>query len=66
MPAKKEEPIFKLPPEMKARLETASADIDKAQKAIEIMKSLGMDTTEIQDKLNWAKTVRETLIKEFG
>jgi hypothetical protein len=66
MPAKKEEPIFKLPPEMKARLDTASTDIEKAQKAIEIMKSLGMDTTEIQDKLNWAKTVRETLLKEFG
>jgi len=66
MPAKKEEPIFKLPAEMKARLETTNTDIEKAQKAIEVMKSLGMDVSEMQDKLNWAKQVRETLLKEFG
>jgi hypothetical protein len=66
MVTKKDEPIFKLPAEMKSRLDTANTDIEKAQKAIDVMKSLGMDVTEMQDKLNWAKQVRTTLIKEFG
>jgi hypothetical protein len=51
---------------MKARMETANTDIEKAQKAIDVMKSLGMDVKEMQDKIDWARQVRETLLKEFS
>uniref|UniRef100_A0A6H1ZNV6 Uncharacterized protein n=1 Tax=viral metagenome TaxID=1070528 RepID=A0A6H1ZNV6_9ZZZZ len=65
MAVPKTEPLFKLPEDMKKRMETANVDMDKAQKAIDTMKSLGMDVKEMQEKLDWAKQVRETLLKEF-
>jgi len=66
MAVKKEEPIFKLPKEMTDRMQQGSEDIAKAQKAIDVMKSIGMDVTELQEKLDWSKKVRETLLKEFS
>ncbi len=65
MAAPKVEPLFKLPPEMIKRMESANIDMDKAQKALDVMKSLDMDVRELQDKLDWAKNVRITLLKEF-
>lgn len=66
MAAPREAPLFKLPPEMKARMEAGNVDIEKAQKAIAVMKSLGMDVRELEDKLAWADNVRKTLLKEFA
>ncbi len=65
-PAKKEAPAFTLPKEMQERMTKGKEDIDKAQKAIDVMKTLGMDVKEIQEKLDWVKNVRETLLKEFS
>ena len=61
----KVEPLFKLPPDVQKRLTDQKTDIDKARRAIEVMKSLGMDTKELEDKIDWAAKVRETLLKEF-
>uniref|UniRef100_A0A6H1ZP69 Uncharacterized protein n=1 Tax=viral metagenome TaxID=1070528 RepID=A0A6H1ZP69_9ZZZZ len=66
MAEKKVEPIFKLPPEMIARMKTTGEDIDKAEKAVKVMKDLGMDVAEMEERLTWAKKVRETLLKEFA
>jgi len=66
MAAPKEAPLFKLPPEMTSRLTGLQSDIDKSRKAIAVMKELGMDTRELEDKLTWAETVRKTLLREFA
>ena len=66
MAAPKTPPTFTLPKEMLDRMAKGKEDMDKAQKAIDVMKSLGMDVKELQDKLDWAKSVRETLLKEFA
>lgn len=62
----KEEPLFKLPKEVTDRLKTQEPDIVKARKMIETMKALGMDTKEMEEKLDWAEKVRTTLLKEFA
>jgi len=65
MAAPKEQPLFTLPKEVQAKLVAQETDIAKARKAIEVMKSLGMDVKDIEDKLAWADNVRATLLKEF-
>lgn len=59
------EPVLKLPPEMKVRLETMRSDVKRARHGIKVMKELGIDTVDIESKLDWADTVRKTLLKEF-
>ena len=66
MPEKKFRTIIKLPPEQKTKLEAAKEDIEKAEHAIAVLEKLGIDTTEIKAKLEWAKIARETILREFG
>lgn len=65
MVEKKIDPVVKLPPEMKKRLEDSEDDLARAEHGIEVMAKLGMDTKELKEKLEWSKTVRATLLKEF-
>lgn len=54
-----------LPPEMKDHLESLGSDIEKSEASIEVLQRLGMDTKAIEEKLDWAKDVRKTLLSEF-
>lgn len=65
MAAPKETPLFVLPKDVQARLTAQETDISKARKAMEVMKSLGMDVADIEEKLKWAENVRSTLLREF-
>lgn len=65
MVEEKLEPVLKLPAEMKERLETMKGDVRRARHGIKVMKELGVDTTEIEEKLEWADKVRATLLTEF-
>ena len=66
MVAKKVMPIIALTPAMKKRLEDSKADIDTAEASVKILKDLGMDTKDMDEKIAWSKQVRETLLKEFA
>lgn len=57
--------IIRLSPEAKRRLTDLDADIEAADKAVEVLKSLGMDVTPIEEKIAWSKDVRKTLLTEF-
>lgn len=59
-------PVIKLTTEMKTRLEGTTPDIERAQHAIDVLKKIGMDTTELEDKLRWAKETKDILLREFG
>lgn len=65
MVEEKPEPVLTLPPEMKDRLTALRADVRKARHGIKVMKELGMDVADIEGKLDWAESVRTTLLKEF-
>jgi len=66
MAAPRTDQAIKLPPEMTTRLTGMQPDIDRAKKALAVMKELGMDTKELEDKLLWAENVKKTLLKEFA
>lgn len=66
MAEKMPRPVIKLTTEMKARLEGTTADIERAQHAIDVLKKIGMDTAELEDKLRWARETKDILLKEFG
>jgi len=65
MVTKKVMPIIALTPAMKKRLEDSKADIETAEASVKILKDLGMDTKDMDEKIAWSKQVRETLLKEF-
>lgn len=56
----------KLPTKTKAELEAVKEDFESIKRAIGVMEELGVDVTEIKEKMDWAAKVRETLLKEFG
>ena len=57
--------IAKLSPEMKARLTNMESEIKGAEKAIEVIKGLGLDVGPLEEKISWAKDVRKALLTEF-
>jgi hypothetical protein len=58
-------PLFKLPKEVQDRLKALEPDITQARKILETMKGLGMDTKELEERLDWSEKVKLTLLKEF-
>ena len=66
MVVKKERPVVRLTPEMKADLEKADDDLKDAERSIQAVESLGLDVTDLKDKIAWARKARETLLKEFS
>ena len=63
-----DEPIinrFKLPDEVRRSMEKEAPEIAKADQALDVMRKLGMDVSELEDKLNWAKNIRKTMLEEF-
>ena len=65
MVEEKPEAVLTLPPEMRDRLTGLRSDVKKARHGIKVMKEMGMDTSMIEEKLDWAEKVRTTLLKEF-
>lgn len=66
MVVKKERPVVRLTPEMKVDLEKADDDLKDAERSIQAVESLGLDVTDLKDKIAWARKARETLLKEFS
>lgn len=57
---------YRLPSETKARMTQAQDDIAKAEHMAAVLKEVGMDTTELEEKLSWVKKTRAILLREFG
>lgn len=56
---------FKLPAAVKTQLEAMNTQIQQAENSLNSMAKMGMDTKELADKLQWAKSMREMLLKDF-
>jgi hypothetical protein len=59
-------PAIKLPPEMKTRLTNLEGEIASAEAGMASLKRMGLDTTMLEERLEWAKMVRKTLLTDFG
>lgn len=67
MPEKKELPKtpIKIPKDIADKLRAQAPEIESARHGLAVLKKLGLDTKEVEDKLTWAEEVRTTLLKEF-
>lgn len=65
MAEKKLEPILKLTPEVRKRMEGLAEDIKRAEHGVEVMKELGMDTKILEGRIAWAKKARTIMLREF-
>jgi len=61
----KKKRIIDLPAATIARLKTGGEELDMAQRQVDLLKKIGMDTTALQEKLDWSKMVRKELLEEF-
>jgi len=58
--------VVKLSPEHKDKMIRAKEDIERTEHAVSVLKELGMDTKELEEKMAWVKKTREILLREFG
>jgi hypothetical protein len=56
----------KLPADIKQQLEEQGPFVETAKKQIQTLKKLGIDTKQMEEKLEWAEEARKTLLSEFG
>lgn len=59
-------PTIELPKEQLEQIDNLAADIERADREIAALKKLGIGVAALEDRLNWAKEVRTTLLTEFG
>lgn len=59
-------PLFQMPDAMKKQLTDLKTQIGQAQASIAALKKIGMDTSMIEDKLDWAEEARKTLLNTFS
>jgi hypothetical protein len=59
------DPLASLTKEAREELEKLGADIDKAEKEMETFEELGVDTSRLRDKINWARKARDLMLKNF-
>ena len=57
---------IKLPAAMVKELKAQEVGVVSARRDIQTLKKLGLETKELEDKLNWAEEARKTLLKEFS
>jgi hypothetical protein len=55
-----------LPADIKQQLEEQGPFVETAKKQIQTLKKLGIDTKQMEEKLEWAEEARKTLLSEFG
>jgi hypothetical protein len=57
---------IKLPVEMRENIKSLQPSLAQAKLSIASLKKLGMDTTELEEKLAWGEKTIDVLLSEFG
>ena len=63
---KKKIPPVVLTPDMKQRLKELEEDQARVAHTIGVLEEVGLDVSDLKDKFEWSKKMRETLLKNFG
>lgn len=61
--AEQNRPLFSLSPEMRERFEKFGKDEERVKRQIAALKEIGIDTAPLEEKLEWASRVRQTILK---
>jgi len=65
MPETNKEGVIKLTAEDKKKLQALQSDIERGEKGVAALKEMGIETKDLEEKIEWAKTAREVLLREF-
>jgi len=57
---------FRLPPEVRSRLEAYGPELERAKKEIALMKKMKMDVEEVEAELLLAESRRKIMLENFG
>ena len=59
-------PTFELPQGMIDQMENVAVDIAKAERYLEVLKEMKVDVSELEERLEWAKNMRDVMLKNVG
>jgi len=59
-------PTFELPQGMIDQMENVAVDIAKAERYLEVLKEMKVDVHELEERLEWAKNMRDVMLKNVG
>lgn len=58
--------MIQLPADMARELRENQSQIDAAKQAIDALKRMGMDTSELESQIAWAEKTTKILLEEFS
>lgn len=61
----KREPIVKLPAEMLVAIKKAQEDMPQLRKEVDALKRMAMDTTQLDEKLDWVENVSKIMLDTY-
>lgn len=59
-------PLIGLTDEALKELEKMGLDIEESEKDLQAFEELGVDTSRLRDKVEWAKKARKLMLERFG
>lgn len=65
MPTQQKPEKVKIPPEMAKRLKDLTANFATSKQQLAALKKLGIDTKEVEEKLDWAEMAQKVLLEDF-
>ena len=60
------DPLVELKQEAIEHLENVKSSLEEAQKDIDALKEIGIDTSRLQERVNWGLKAREVILKRYG
>ena len=58
--------LFTLSEETLKNLEAIGTELDEAEKGLEAMDELGMDTSRLRERIAWGKKARKVILERFA
>lgn len=65
MPPQQKPEKVKIPPEVAERLKGLTANLANTRKQLKSLNKMGVNTKELEDKLDWAETTQKVLLEDF-
>lgn len=63
---KDDDPLVKLDEETRKHLEEMGSDIEKSEKDLEALEELGIDTSRLKERVEWAKKARDIVLNRLS
>lgn len=66
MPIVEAEPFASLEPETRKHIEALEGELIRARGDLDAMDELGVDTTGLRERVDWAEKARKIILERFG